>query len=432
MKVESGYSTLLLTSLIMLVVLVVSIATYRSTFQYFRLVEYRIRSLKSHWQAEGAVECLFAAAQRHRLLSLDVNACERDVDELTISGNSMKSIKSLSGFSSIEKTFILPVADSLGAVKSSSTLILTSGATFSPDPGIQDENDLWKCIAVRYKKQFIAPSVTTYHPYQMDLIPYVGFPQHSKQPQLCASAYHSLASNSSHTKSDYVHDLELEPFRDLFGVQSSQWFSIMSNDAVGRIPMSLDIDGKIRYSSADFLPEAHYVASCANDIVSRIRQGKDLIWVYGGCELIENDVTLINQAIEEKFADQGIILVVQNGVLAINSQQIFKGLVMQYTSPGSSLKAFGDWDKTSIYSHVSEYLTHFSTSSLFNSAQVSYFQVGRFNPLGGLLLSSDNTFAVIEGQLRFQYQRDLISQALSHIRPIHWVTGSWHDSIRNH
>jgi hypothetical protein len=431
LKRETGYSTLVLTSVILLMVLVVALGSYRSIFQYFRIVEHRVMAMQQDWQVEGAIECVFAQSKVGQLFPLDVDECEADVGQLNITGHLVKRIHSISGFSALERHFILPSANSTGAVKASTNLILSLDASFMPDPGALDEDLNWQCTSIRYRNQFLAPSVTTFHPYQLSLTPYAGFPSSQVQQQRCADNYHSVGRSSNSTQHDFYHDSELRPFEDLFGVDESNWFEVFANAQVGRIPLSLDTHGALDTLSAEPLPEAQFNPDCANDIVSRIEQGNDLIWVYGGCELNEAAISNINQAISRQFNDSGIILVIHNGLLAIESQQIFQGLVMQFTSPGSALVSFSDWQETTLESEVSYFMAHSSNVYLQDPAQISYFQIGRFNPLGGLVLSSTNSYAVVEGQLNFQFQRDLIAKPLSHIRPTRWLFGSWGDEYAN-
>ncbi len=429
MKPVKGYSTLLITTFILLIVLVVSLSAYRSILQYARLAEHRLIQLTNQWQAEGAIECVFAKSKVGSVFPLDVSECAEDVDELTVTGKLIQRVHALSGFSALTKQFILPAPDTSGAIKTSANLVLTFASHFDPDPGELDENLDWQCVAIRYKHRLTAPSLTTRHPYQMNIFPYSGFPDSTEQLQRCADDHYSFATDAGHAKSDYLHDKNLDPFLDLFGVPSSQWFSVMMSPAVGRISSGTTPDNSLSYDRVEKMPEAEFVSNCAEQVVARIHQGKDLIWVYGGCELNEGDVSQINLAIEAEFSRSGIILVVQNGLLAVKSNQVFHGMLMQFTSPESGLVRLSDWSKTSVSEPVKQFISLSAQPDLVDMAQISYFQIGRFNPLGGLVISSDNTYAVIEGRLHFRFQRDLITQALRHIRPVHWISGSWEDGV---
>jgi hypothetical protein len=420
-----GYATLLLTSVILLLLLVVALSSYRSVFQYFRMVEHRVMSMQQDWQVEGAMECVFAKSKLGALSTPDVAECKADVDQLSLEGHLEKRIQSSSGFSSLERYFTLPSANTRGAIKTSANLILPYAVRVMPDPGEPNEADEWQCVAIRYRHQLVASSLTTLHPYQFSILPYPGFPSSQTQQQRCAADHYSAGGFSSATQKDYYHDTDLQPFEDLFSVAQSQWFTVFSHPSVGRIPLSLDAHTALTTLSPELLPPVSFNFDCSGDILSRIEQGKDLIWVYGGCELNDNDITAMNVAIRRQFRDSGVILVIHNGLLAVTSQQAFQGLVMQFISPGSHLAM--DWQLTSLAPEVEQFITQASMLNLQVTTNISYFQRGVFNPLAGLVLSAENTYAVINSALEFQFQRDLIIKPLSYIRPITWDAGRWGD-----
>lgn len=419
-----GYATLLMTSVILLMLLLVALSSYRNVFQYFRIVEHRAISMQQDWQAEGALECVFAKAKLGEFSSSEVSECNADVDQLSLDGHLTKRIQALSGFSSLERYFTLPSANTRGAIKTSATLILPYGARVMPDPGERDQSQAWQCVAIRYRQQLVASSLTTLHPYQFTIAPYPDFPSDQASPQRCADDHYTAGASATATQDDYYHDTDLQPFEDLFSVAPAQWFRVFSHPKVGRIPLGLDSHQALTTLSPELLPQVSFNSDCRRDILSRIEQGRDLIWVYGGCELDDNDITAINLAIRRQFHDSGVILVVHNGVLAIDSQQAFQGLVMQFISPGSDLIL--DWQVTSVASEVDQFITQASTLGLQTNT-ISYFQSGRFNPLAGLVLSTEHTYAIINSALEFQFQRDLIIKPLSSIRPITWVSGRWGD-----
>ncbi len=431
MKPQRGYSTLLMTSMILLLVLVVSLASYRTIFQYYRIAQHRLVSLQDQWQAEGAIECVFAKSKIGSLFPLDIDECTQGVDQLDISGHLIKRVYALRGFSALSKEFVLPTAGSSGVIKTSANLVLGYSAKFEPDPGEINQDSDWQCVAIRYKHRLLASSLTTYHPYQMAQLPYNGFPESGEYLQRCAMTHFSDHLSASYANGDYLYDADLDPFSDLFGVDESQWFSLIGLSSVGRVPASLDSNGVFTYSAREQMPEAQFVSNCAEQIATRVNQGKDLVWVYGGCELNDRDISQINQAISLHFPSSGIILVVHNGLLAVQSQQLFRGMVMQFTSSDAGILPLDDWDQTTFSAQVDQFISQLADPHLTDSAQINYYQLGRFNPLGGLLLSSDDSYAVIQGQLDFHFQRDLIAPALSHVRPTHWVMASWSDGVKD-
>jgi hypothetical protein len=415
-----GMTTLLLTSVILLVALLLVLGVYRGVFYQVQLVHNEIQEQNAHWKAEGAAECAFAKIRLLPTFPDEFDECDRDVEELSFSGTLVQSIKAVSGYSMVTRALAMPMATTIGVVKSSSDLILSEQSTFEPDVGELVADDRWQCVVLSYKHLFFARSVTTLDP-ELNGDP--------SSVQHCAERYKTLAATAANAKSDYQHDPALEPFRDLFNIERQQWFSLMASPAFGRIPRTLDDvhSGQLKYSRASQLPYVEFNLNCSHEIIDLLRRGKDLIWVYGGCELNEQDVTKINIEIESQFgSSHGIILLVQDGILAIESNERFKGLVYQFVSPERSTMQFSTWSQAHLVSSLNHYIASFSVPMAININQVSYYQYGRFNPVGGLVLDAPNTFAVIQGELHFHYNKTLIATPLGKIRQRIWQQGSWH------
>ncbi|EKM28742.1 hypothetical protein VCHENC02_5390A, partial [Vibrio harveyi] len=171
---------------------------------------------------------------------------------------------------------------------------------------------------------FYATSVSTFHPYQLSDKPYSSFPDSpAGQEQKCASTHYSWGTSVAASKSDYRQSSDMDPFKDVFDVPRSEWFDVMSDSSLfGYVPLSLN--GMTLDSEAD-LPSPVFNDTCAEGIVSNIENGKDLIWVYGGCEINTADFTSIKNAIDNSLGGNGIILVVQDGIFSTIGTQNFKG-----------------------------------------------------------------------------------------------------------
>lgn len=415
-----GMTTLLLTSVILLVALLLVLGAYRGVFHQVQLVHNEIQGKSSHWKAEGAAECAFAKIRLLPIFPDEFNECDEEVEELSLSGTVIKSIKAVSGYAIITKALAMPMATTIGAVKSSSDLILSQASTFEPDVGELVADDKWQCVVLSYKHLFFASSVTTLEP---DLSHGANRTQH------CANRYKSEAATAANTKSDYQHNPALEPFSDLFNIDREHWFDLMSSPEFGRIPRSLDDShsGLLKYSRESQLPYVDFNVDCAHDIIDLIHHDKDLIWVYGGCELTESDVSDINFAIESQFGNfHGIILLVQDGILSIDSNEQFNGLLYHFVSPERSTMLFSSWVQAQLAEPLSDYIASFGVPMAIDINQVSYYQQGRFNPVGGLVLDAPNTFAVVQGGLHFHYDKALIATPLGKIRQRIWQQGSWH------
>ncbi|EGU39892.1 hypothetical protein VII00023_14261 [Vibrio ichthyoenteri ATCC 700023] len=60
MNQQRGVITILLTSVLLVVILLLVLGSYRITFHQLKVAQNEVRSRSQHWMAEGAIECLFA------------------------------------------------------------------------------------------------------------------------------------------------------------------------------------------------------------------------------------------------------------------------------------------------------------------------------------------------------------------------------------
>ncbi|SJN53453.1 hypothetical protein VR7878_00335 [Vibrio ruber DSM 16370] len=422
---QQGAATLLLTALmISLMLIVVGRAAQLSRYQLTEL-QYETERRQSFWQAEGELECLWTQIRSVHAESALPSACQQIAHQIRSVSPREQQLTATVGTTTLQKRYRLPLPDSAATVKSSSRLILMKPASFAPDLARLHAAGDWQCIAVRYKYDFYAPSLTTYHPDQLPYPLYAGFPNDSGR---CHESYHSVALSAEHARSDYQHTPTLSPFRDLFGVAVQQWFQVMSNPQVGRIPASLnEASGQIRYQNALELPHSQLNPECAAQIENLIRQGKMIIWVYGGCVLSDLDVQRINTAIQAKFSQQGIIVLIQDGLVGIESHHPLQGMLYQFISPRHANIEFQNWRETELQTALIQSLAQQRPQRNISPEQVSYFQLGSFYPAGGLVLDADRRFAVVQGHVDFHYRRDLLIKPLSLIRPAKWRGESWYE-----
>ncbi|SIO95684.1 hypothetical protein [Vibrio spartinae] len=422
---QQGAATLLLTTLmISLMLIVVGRSALLSRYQLAE-VQHEVERRQSFWLAEGELECLWTQERsRHAGESLP-SACQQIEHQVQLVSPQDQQLTVTVGKTTLQKRYRLPLPDSAGAVKTSSRLILMKRASFAPDLARLHTDGRWQCIALRYKYDFYAPSVTTYHPEQLPYRLYAGLPSDSER---CAGTYHSVDLPGKDAKSDYQHTPNLSPFRDLFGLAVRDWFQVMSNPQVGRIPQSLNetVNGPMRYQRAVELPHSQLNPECGSQIEDLIWHGKMIIWVYGGCVLSDLDIQRMNRAIQAKFPQQGIIVLIQDGLVGIESHHSLQGMLYQFISPQHANMVFQAWGDTALQAALIKSLAQAPLPNILPE-QVSYFQLGAFYPAGGLVLDADRRFAVVQGRLDFHYRRDLLIQPLSLIRPAEWRGESWYE-----
>ncbi|MEI8631742.1 hypothetical protein P4S72_05850 [Vibrio sp. PP-XX7] len=415
---ERGAVTLLVTVMVMTTALILVMRSHQSVRYQVAALEAIRERRASFWQAEGLIECLWAQ-KYHAIMggvdSGDISPCEIKTATVNLSGQRTTSLVVTVGHVTLERRYKLPLPTTPGVMKSSSHLILTQKARFAPDPGEQDSNHQWQCAVLRYGHRFEAPSVTTYDLAQLTEKPYPDFPDLAGQT--CATNYRSVAQDAAHTKQDYLYDPTLSLFEDLFGVDRAQWLQVMGSPDVGLVPLTLSLPA----SSSSLLPPPVFNQACAQQIIERIDQGKMIIWVYGGCVFSDQEIEQMNQAIRATFHDHGIILVVQDGLLGIKSDRAFLGMLFHFLSPDQQNKRFERWPEIPWFDDMQPIVS----DRAIPLEQLSYFQLGQFYPVAGLILDAELHFAVIDGALDFRYQRDWVMRPLSLIRPFSWASGSW-------
>ncbi|CAM3596361.1 hypothetical protein VA7868_02226 [Vibrio aerogenes CECT 7868] len=399
----AGFVTLLVVIAMMTIAVALIRQPYLRIQQQSAEVSHEIHRAQSFWRAEGVLECLWWQVVKYHGLITDRQSCLETGETLTISGQRVRSIRVQNQDVTLEQQYRLPLPTSVGVMKTSARLILTQPARFMPDPGEKVTDNLWSCVVLRYRLSFQAPSVTTYHPSSLAQKPYRDFPDSGGQ--LCQESHRTLAMNASNTRLDFLHDPAIAPFRDLFGLPRTEWRKVAQK--------------------SHHLPVAYpavWYAHCARQIIHEIQQGHLIVWVEGGCILSDEDIFLINQAIRMKFAEDGIILVVRDGAIGVSSDRSFRGAVIQLLTPSHQSEKFSGWTVSPLYQALLPVISRYDIPI----DQLSYFQSGRFFPLGGLYLATPGRYAVINGALDTRYDRDLILRASDLIKPVAWVPGSWY------
>lgn len=141
---------------------------------------------------------------------------------------------------------------------------------------------------------------------------------------------------------------------------------------------------------------------------------------------MEQDIASINLAIE-RYLDSGLVLVLHNGIVSISSQQPLNGVIYHLVT--SENIQFTDWPKTAndkSPSRLSQTLAQLPTAQ-FSKQQISYFQYGRFYPLGGLILDAPNYYAVANGELSTKYSQSISESVAKYFHSLNWAQGSWYD-----
>ncbi len=441
---QFGATTLLVTSMLLVSALIVTLGSYRTLFYQIKRAQNEVSARQQHWIAEGGLECIYSHALTTDTIptSASISSCNTNGDiEFTYTslGPRLKQITADYGYSSIDKTILLPGTGASGVMKATSNLYFAGGMTMRPDPGESLGANEWSCTMLRYSSDFKVFGTVQNQNLNDAALPYQGFPSGQSCRATAGDSYLTTTTGNYDTptglQGDFVHDSSQKPFEDLFDTPRGDWFDVMSFDGFVKISESTLTNGSgdMLYQQSN-LPAPVIVSDCGTKIKSAIQSGNDLIWIYGSCHLDGTDLTNIGSAITPASGaspiPSGVILVLHNGLLSTSGALSFKGMIYHFISndnagnpefvPTASLWGNLDAGQKTVLDGVVAPVTG------IDAANTAYFQTGSFFPLGGYVMDAPGTYAVYDSGLSFSYNRDVIETPLRKLKKLKWKSGSWY------
>lgn len=415
MKSQDGMATLLVTVMLLVVSLLFSMASYKNVFYQIKRTQNEVLARQAYWLAEGGLECGFAKVNEESDIALITNSNYFNSD-CNVFGNNIKidvitlgmyAIQSRNtngnATKKISKHFYLTGGRASGTIKATSNLLLEGSAEMYPDPGVKSGGK-YECVIARYAGSIEIKGTLQNAGLHYAYPPYKDFHDNPATWPKCKPENQSNVANNkivvglpkpSEFGNDYVYSAGLDPFKDVFHVPKADWKKIRDKPTTKVIAGSLN---------------------CSSAIASSIAVDSDRIWVVGNCDLGAN-ANEIQEAIIAAGIP-GIVLVVQDGILAVNGTQTLSALVYHFKSPGSTfVPTKAQWDKMSAGAQLTE----------AEKLTVGYFQFGAFHPKGGYVMDAPGLTAKIRGSLSFSFNGDVFKDALDDLETIGWIEGSWND-----
>ncbi|WP_417879361.1 hypothetical protein [Vibrio sp.] len=419
---QRGAATLLVAVLLLASVLVLSLASYKGVFFQAKRVQNEIEARQLHWKGEGRLECVMAKlidVSSNQPNSVSYNDCDQPSNiHITRQGTSnLYTVESNENGYRVVKALRIPGAGTLGAITATADLFMIGAFDIKPQPiQLISAPDTYSCVAVKYSKNIYLNATSN---LQTTIPTSPDFPSTSR----CDSSYQTSISNPSSVlklseennqldedgtqllsennfKDDFYYDSDLDPFEDLFGVPKSELSSIKKEFTV--------ITGGFCSGS---------VCPCDKNIASAIENNKSLIWVDGTCDLGPATQTL------SKDTSDGIIVVVQNGLLGSSGSVPFNGVLYHLNTNFSP--------NISLWGNMSEglYITGYYTQELkdLGAPVPTLFMRGSKETDGVLIIDTPGSLAMIDASSNISYDRNKINHALSSLYKPRWLKGSWHD-----
>ncbi|WP_318401800.1 hypothetical protein [Photobacterium leiognathi] len=399
-------TTLLITSLLLIVALLFSLASYKNLFYQIKRTQNEVLARQAHWVAEGGLECGFSYLKESDDISsakTSLSNCEAllnlDVLDIDNSNYIHSSYYQLAKKDLSKKVLFSP--ESYGAIQTRSDLKLLGGITISPDVVNHISGNNYQCVSVKYssKVEVIGDSKTNPPGAGYTNVTY-SYPN-VMSTAVCGSGYNTDTSDfdtdntppslSGPVKKDFEHDPLLDPFESFFNKKRSEKSLLKSEFelVVGSIKPATDED------------------RCANRINNALATSSK-VWVVGDCDLHGDSLGIL-----------GIpkILVFENGLVGASGSVTYDGAVYHLIDDPN----FYDISLNSRWSNM--------TSSSFYAHLLDdnsvFFANGAFVPTGGIVFDTPGGVTTYNTSLALTYNRSFNPYAPKY--KVQWLKGSWHD-----
>ncbi|WP_283392083.1 hypothetical protein [Photobacterium phosphoreum] len=405
---QSGMTTLLITSMLLIVALLFSLASYKNLFYQIKRTQNEVLARQAHWAAEGGLECGFAAIQDAGSISgarptfIDckrtLNLADVDVDD-----NYIKSEYDNISNKLVKKKIKLS-SRLAGAIQARSDLELIGDYDIYPDVENINSNGQYECVSIRYSNNFFyekggneigSEHLTVFNPKENG--PYIGFPADAICAEKTDLSFKTSTTDSTkiNLKADFVHDSDFDPFESFFGDKRSELDNIRKEFIL--ISGSIDSTGDSTCGKK--------IKAAFDSIINKDKK----VWVTGDCDL--GTGSDLPQDSDPK------VLVIENGIIAKWASVNFTGSVYHLIDPTvySVSDLISKWElmptKVQIH-HLVE----------INSV---YIDGGSFNTTGGIVFDTPGGLTTINGGMVLSYDRG--TNPLPINNKISWQEGSWHD-----
>ena len=436
---QSGMTTLLITSMLLIVALLFSLASYKNLFYQIKRTQNEVLARQAHWAAEGGLECGYSKIKQEMNLSnitkpsYFIESC--DNTNLTVSLDKIDTgkyellaeskININHAVKNIKKTIVAGGVKSSGVIKSSADLYFNGDYVFFPDPGnfnpSNDDNstNYWDCVLLRYRENVFLHddgSIDTgfgnadlEHSYP----PYSDFFKDGYNHKCSSSAIANYRTPLKTKKpSLFESDIQKEPMMDLFketfGVSRDDWMSVRSRSEF------VEVDPN---------------NNCGLEISKVVNKDKRHVWVNGNCILDSAGLILVQ---EKALTLNGVFLLVHNGIFSLNGASALNALVYHFNNDYDPvINGVNVWNSTSEKDKVLSDDMYKPTEGTLTATEIQnkvvFYMYGSFVPSGGFILDTPEYVSYFNAGGSFSFDGELINDLLAPFGKPRWVQGSWHD-----
>ncbi|PLC58440.1 hypothetical protein [Photobacterium carnosum] len=430
---QSGMTTLLITSMLLIVALLFSLASYKNLFYQIKRTQNEVLARQAHWAAEGGLECGFAEYKIKKNNFTDFDEC--NTTKLTLKLIPVTStefqleskVKFFNSLKKITKTIILGGGGVISTLETSASVELKGSQHFVPNSTEEKNNDgdfYCKTITSGGVVSFQYTSGNDDHFLTTDL----STSSHAGGPLAavgfnCASDYRSNLFDVNHPPSygtssvkgkDIVENATLDIFKSIFGKDISEYSQVMTE-------IESDPKGIIIGKGASERTSGGWVKNCNTLIKNSYVAGKRRIWVHGSCALDGNPFG----SVIENTADNAVQLVFFDGLVLLEAVSHINGLIYQYVSDSFNVR--DGWidlfnNLTLIGVTPGGFQEHNVTAGEYDKSVINVR--GSVYIDGGIGIDAPNKIVNIDGSIIPSYNKGKSSK---YIDSLFWQEGSWHD-----
>ncbi|PSW30433.1 hypothetical protein C9J21_18735 [Photobacterium phosphoreum] len=419
---QSGMTTLLITSMLLIVALLFSLASYKNLFYQIKRTQNEVLARQAHWAAEGGLECGFAEISNKSDVNTSLVKCTEVIENLTLGvvtndGKSVltseknKEYKKI-GYKKIAKTIVAGGAKSSGVIKSSADLYLNGDHAYYPDPNIEISNKNWMCSLLRYKNKLYLHKDSTNiksNGFIHDFPPYNGF---NTTDNKCDDEYLTDFKNKSKFSKDVSQEINMDLFKETFGTERSDWQQVKNNGIFESVVITDP-------------------TTCGTTLADNISDKNRYLWISGDCFLDHVGIGLVSKKSQDV---KGVFLLFHQGLLSIGGvHDKFLGVIyhFEHETINNRNNLFA-WEKDiNNYSTISKDdlyipLDHTQADKSIQK-RVVFYMYGSFTPSGGFMFDTPNQVSYFNIATNFSFNGELLSELLEPFGKPKWQQGSWHD-----
>ncbi|MGR5336599.1 hypothetical protein ACPV5I_14340 [Vibrio gigantis] len=439
---QQGAITLMLVSILLIGVLIVSLGSFKVTFYQIKRAQNEVQARKEHWRSEGGLECTYSYLLELDKTIADIkDASTRPADfsdwcspyenkpQIEISDSAISSayiVASSSNVQSLFKTIRERSQLGSGAIQSTGPIELIGTLSLKPtakeDPLSGNE---YECVSVSFADLFTYQYNETHsnsgQALGLEVLDPIADGPFSGFDGICHSDYKTAipkgASGSSYSiyapdyyqgtnpapfKKDFNPDPNMNPFYTFFGVAKTE-------QNIVDLSQDTDLFKHVQLLNA---------TECGTEIMDHFTAGQTKgLWVEGNCHINAAVAATINPS---------QLLVVQDGVLALNGAMAYNGVIYHLV----------DYQKSHVKTRVDDFWKNLLPNNVFapfikdiDNASVVKKSVGiQFAsglPSGGLIFDSPAGVTTIVGDMDLDFRAD--SNPIDLPSTYQWKRGSWND-----